>query len=99
MLSRLLLTALAALGLSSLARAADEPVALDILRSGAFVMNGIVYEIRAELAAAVRELKPKAIRIRPAVDANYDRVAEALRALQDSGVPIDIGFRGNMKEE
>jgi biopolymer transport protein ExbD len=85
--------------LASLVSATDAPVPVDVLRTGEFVMNGIVYETRSELAAALRQLKPKALRIRPAPDAPYEFVEEALRAVQDSGIKVDLGFVGNESKE
>jgi hypothetical protein len=85
--------------LASLVSATDAPVPVDVLRTGEFVMNGIVYETRSEFAAALRQLKPKALRIRPAPDAPYESVEEALRAVQDSGIQVDLGFVGNGSKE
>jgi biopolymer transport protein ExbD len=79
--------------------ATDAPIPVDVLRTGEFVMNGIVYETRSELAAAIRQLKPKALRVRPDPDAPYEFVEEALRAVQDSGVKVDLGFVGNESKE
>jgi biopolymer transport protein ExbD len=85
--------------LASLVSATDVPVPVDVLRTGEFVMNGIVYETRSELAAALRQLKPKALQIRPARDAPYEFVEEALRAVQDSRIKVDLGFVGNESRE
>jgi biopolymer transport protein ExbD len=81
--------------LASVAGSADAPVPIDVLRTGEYVMNGIVYKTRSELAAALRQLKPKALRIQPDPDAPYESVEEALRAVQDSGIQADLGFVGN----
>ncbi|HET9448947.1 MAG TPA: hypothetical protein VFO35_21940 [Steroidobacteraceae bacterium] len=62
-------------------------------------MNGIVYTTRSELAAALRQLKPKALRIQPDPDAPYESVTEALRAVEDSGIEVDLGFVGNESRE
>jgi hypothetical protein len=91
--------AVIALLLASSVSAADSPVPVDVLRTGEFVMNGVVYGTRSELAAALRQLKPKALHIRPALDAPYDAVEEALRAVKDSGIKVDLGFVGNESKE
>jgi biopolymer transport protein ExbD len=85
--------------LASAISAADEPVPIDVLRTGEYVMNGTAYKTRSELAAALRQLKPRALRIQPAPDAPYEFVAEALRAVQDSGIEADLGFVGNESKE
>jgi biopolymer transport protein ExbD len=85
--------------LASIVSAADDPVPIDVVRTGEFVMNGIVYKTRSELAAALRQLKPKALRIRPSPDTSYESVAEALRAVRDSGIEADLGFVGNESKE
>ena len=85
--------------LAAVVSAADAPVPIDVLRTGEYVMNGIVYKTRSELAAALRQLKPKALRIQPHPDAPYESVAEALRAVQDSGIEADLGFVGNERKE
>jgi biopolymer transport protein ExbD len=85
--------------LASIVSAADDPVPIDVVRTGEFVMNGIVYKTRSELASALRHLKPKALRIRPTPDAPYESVAEALRAVRDSGIETDLGFVGNESKE
>ena len=81
--------------LASVVGAADDPVPIDVLRTGEYVMTGIVYKTRSELAAALHQLKPKALRIRPDPGAPYESVADALRAVQDSGIEADLGFVGN----
>ena len=85
--------------LASVVSAADDPVPIDVLRTGEYVMNGIVYKTRPELAAALRQLKPKALRIQPDPDAPYESIAEALRAVKDSGIKVDLGFVGNESKE
>jgi len=91
--------AITTLLLASIVSAADNPVPIDVVRTGEFVMNGIVYKTRSELAAALRRLKPKALRIRPGPDTPYESVAEALRAVRDSGIEADLGFVGNESKE
>ena len=85
--------------LASVVSAADDPVPIDVLRTGEYVMAGIVYKTRSELAAALRQLKPKALRIQPDPGAPYESVADALRAVQDSGIEADLGFVGNESKE
>ena len=62
-------------------------------------MNGVVYKTSSELAAALRQLKPEALLIRPDPHAPYESVADALRAVRDSGIETDLGFVGNESKE
>ncbi len=60
-------------------------------------MDGVPYASSDEFIAALRHLKPRHARVIPNRDTEYSRVADVFKAIQDAGVKIDLGFRGNCR--
>ncbi len=71
---------------------------INISRAG-IEMNGTLYTSSDDFVVALRRLHPKEVRFKSTRDAPYEKVEEALRAFQRSGIHAKTGFVGNMLPE
>jgi hypothetical protein len=72
------------------------PIPVRLTQAGFVDFGGVIYGSFDEFVAALRRIRPKEARVMPDRGADYDRVAEIVRAFQVAGVGTDLGFKGNL---
>jgi hypothetical protein len=65
------------------------------IASGFAELDGVTYQSFEDFVAALRRIRPKAVRLVPDPKAEYDRVSEVFRAFQVANVGTELGFRGS----